>query len=160
MSSVPAWMIASASFRSTKSKYCRVAASGAPPMSHLPSTGWPSVGTTDRELLYRKRLLWPLPSRSASRSADSLVVPLQVAVAARLPVPAGDLLAACPFDADLKAGLRESATTEFSTRSKDRMAKNASWSEQYATGQSPTDADDASDERIHVAIASNRKMQR
>jgi len=53
-------------------------------------------------------------------------------------------------------GLRESATTEFSTRSKDRMAKNASWSEQYAIGQSPTGADDASDERIHVAIASNR----
>ena len=53
-------------------------------------------------------------------------------------------------------GLRESATTEFSTRSKDRMAKNASWSEQYAIGQSPTGADDASDEGIHVAIASNR----
>src|SRR5207244_2291787 len=67
-------------------------ASSAPPMSHLPFTGWPSVGTTDRELLYRKRLLWPLPSRSASRSADSLVVPLQVAVAARLPVPAATCL--------------------------------------------------------------------
>ena len=53
-------------------------------------------------------------------------------------------------------GLRESATTEFPTRSKDRMAKNASWSEQYAIGQSPMGADDASDERIHVAIASNR----
>jgi len=53
-------------------------------------------------------------------------------------------------------GLRESATTEFSTRSKDRLEKNVSWSEQYATGQSPMGVADDGDEGIHVAIAPNR----
>src|SRR5437879_6997527 len=66
MSSVPARMIASASFRSTKSKYCRVAVSSAPPISHLLPAGRLSIGTTDQGLPYGTGLLWPVSRRSAS----------------------------------------------------------------------------------------------
>jgi hypothetical protein len=53
-------------------------------------------------------------------------------------------------------GLRESAATEFFTRSKDRLEKNVSWSEQYATGQSLMGVADGGDEGIHAGIAPNR----
>ena len=67
-----------------------------------------------------------------------------------------DLWAAHYSVAYAPCGLRESAATEFFTRSKDCLEKSVSWSGLYATGTSPMGVADEGDEGIHAAIVPNR----